>query len=79
MTFCNCCGLLRLPGADQHVGAFRYPETYGQLFNCRNCSSTYLLVQWEAPDDELPSDVDVSGLLDDTERHLSGLRDVRAA
>lgn len=30
-----------------------YPYTYGPIFNCRNCDSSYLLVCWELPDSEL--------------------------
>lgn len=76
------CGATHNPSIDTYVGAFRYPETYGSVFTCRACESSYLLVQWEEFDEselELPSDVDVSGLLSDDEPHTSGLRDTRAA
>ncbi len=76
MSKCSC-GVPRQPATDSYVGAFRYPSTYGSLFNCKGCGSTYLVVQWEEADDDIASDADVSGLLDDDEPVMSGFRDNR--
>jgi hypothetical protein len=68
---CRCCHAEHQPSADRYVGSMVYPYTYGPIFNCRQCDSSYLLVCWEIPDEML--------LVDDQLAATSSERDTRAA
>ena len=66
---CRCCHAENRPGPDPYVGSMVYPYTYGPIFNCRNCGSSYLLVCWELSDEQL--------LIDDELVATSSERDSR--